>query len=37
MEPEKIAYNVDTVKLSQYITKTVDFLKMDIEGARRTR
>ena len=31
--PEKIAYNVDTVKLSQYITKTVDFLKMDIEGA----
>ena len=31
--PEKIAYNVDTVKLSRYITKTVDFLKMDIEGS----
>lgn len=31
--PEKMSYNVDTVRLSQYITKTVDFLKMDIEGA----
>jgi FkbM family methyltransferase len=31
--PEKIAYKVDTVKLSRHITKTVDFLKMDIEGA----
>lgn len=31
--PEKITYQVHTVKLSRYIFKTVDFLKMDIEGA----
>lgn len=31
--PEKRSYTVDTVRLSPYITKTVDFLKMDIEGA----
>jgi len=31
--PEKISYKVETVKLSRYITKPVDFLKMDIEGS----
>lgn len=31
--PGTKANTVDTVKLSKYISKTVDFLKMDIEGA----
>jgi FkbM family methyltransferase len=30
---EKSLYQVNTVKLSSYITKNVDFLKIDIEGA----